>query len=138
MSKEFSLPSLDYSTIAFTARLSVDTELAAIETVKFDDLLLNLGSAYDPATGLFTARESGVYQLAVSLMSGGKEGYFVMSRNGNDGLSYLYTHSGIWYSSSSVLVVQLNEGDTVQVKSLYSPANLHQGKYSVFSGFLIK
>lgn len=126
------------TTVAFTARLSNDTELAAIETVVFDNILLNSGNAYNERNGQFTAPVAGTYQFAVSLTNFGKESHFAVQKNGNDALSRLYIKSGLTYSTSSVVVAHLDAGDIVHVQSQYFPTNLRQGKYSVFSGFLIK
>lgn len=126
------------TTVAFTARLSLDTELSATGTVIFDDVLLNSGNAYNERNGHFTAHVAGTYQLAVSLTNFGKEAHFAVQKNGHDVLSRLYIKSGLTYSSSTVVVAQLNAGDVVQVKGQYFPTNLREGLYSVFSGFLIK
>lgn len=126
------------TTVAFTARLSNDTELASIETVIFDNILLNSENAYNERNGQFTAPVAGTYQFAVSLTNFGKESYFALEKNGHDVLSRLYIKSGLTYSTSSVVVAQLDVGDIVHVQSQYFPTNLRQGKYSVFSGFLIK
>lgn len=126
------------TSVAFTARLSNDTELAAIETVVFDNILLNSGNAYNERNGQFTAPVAGTYQFAVSLTNFGKESHFAVQKNGNDALSRLYIKSGLTYSTSSVVIAHLDAGDIVHVQSQYFPTNLRQGKYSVFSGFLIK
>lgn len=126
------------TTVAFTARLSLDTELSATGTVIFDDVLLNSGNAYNERNGHFTAHVAGTYQLAVSLTNFGKEAHFAVQKNGHDVLSRLYIKSGLTYSSSTVVLAQLNVGDVVQVKGQYFPTNLREGLYSVFSGFLIK
>ncbi|XP_062608645.1 complement C1q-like protein 4 [Saccostrea cucullata] len=123
--------------IAFTARLSHDVELLGEQTIVFDKIILNLGNAYHESYGHFTAPVQGVYQFAVSLLNDGKESYFSLMRNGNQVLSMLYIRSGTFYSSSSIVVAQLEANDVVFVKGTRT-ANLDESYYCIFSGFLIQ
>ena len=55
--------------IAFTAILSNDTTLGPRAVLKYDQVLTNLGDAYEPTTGTFTALYDGLYSLSYTLIS---------------------------------------------------------------------
>ncbi|XP_048736539.1 complement C1q-like protein 4 [Ostrea edulis] len=124
--------------IAFTARLSSNMVLSNQQTVIFDNVLLNLGNAYHETYGHFTAPVSGVYQFAVSLLTGpgGSNSYFAVLRNGNQLLGSIYIVKD-YYSSSVTVTAHLDMSDVVFVRA-DSASKLDAGYYCAFSGFLIQ
>ncbi|XP_061168854.1 complement C1q-like protein 2 [Saccostrea echinata] len=110
--------------VAFTAILSHDTELANGQTVVFDKILVNRGNAYNKNFGHFRVQNSGIYQFTVSYLNNGKSSYFLLAKNGNQELIIDYLEYGQNYSSSSSVVVQLIVGDLVFVKTIMNPSNL--------------
>ncbi|CAG2254789.1 NOA1 [Mytilus edulis] len=53
---------------AFAASLTHSATYSSGEIMKFDKVWTNIGSGYDPNTGVFTAPEAGVYQFACTIM----------------------------------------------------------------------
>eukprot|EP00105_Crassostrea_gigas_P028103 XP_011449651.1 PREDICTED: complement C1q-like protein 4 [Crassostrea gigas] len=131
------LYSQSHGTIAFTARLSRDVNLAQGQTVVFDKTQLNIGNAYHETYGHFNAPIAGLYQFALTLLNDGNESYFSLVRNGNELLAALYSKAG-FIPASAVVVVQLEASDVVFVKATNVGANLDEPFYCLFSGYLIQ
>ncbi|XP_071166187.1 uncharacterized protein [Mytilus edulis] len=126
---------------AFSASLTRSKSLSAGEIVKFDKVWINIGSGYDPNTGVFTAPEPGVYQFA----------YTITKVNSNNILAHLYknemktvaiypstTDSGLEMGTMN-MVLQLQKADRVYIKLtsgglVYSESN---SNFDAFSGFKI-
>ena len=122
--------------VAFTARLSYDVNLGSGQTVIFDTPLLNFGNAYHETYGHFTAPVDGIYQFALSLLNNGKEGYFVIMKNGNEHLASLFSKED-FVPSTIVIVLQMQARDVVFVKA-WTAGDLDENHYCIFSGFLIQ
>jgi len=58
---------------AFMAYLSRPQELGKDQHVKFDRVILNDGNRYNPHTGVFMAKYSGVYMFSYSIAQSSKE-----------------------------------------------------------------
>lgn len=52
--------------VGFHARLRSSINLDRSQTVKFDDVITNIGDAYDPTTGHFTAPYHGLYSFSAT------------------------------------------------------------------------
>jgi hypothetical protein len=123
--------------IAFTARLSSDTTGHTDPTV-FDNVITNVGGGYSSSTGKFTAPIAGTYVFLASLTAGGHN--TVAGRISMNGVqvSRIYsrqpgsTSTSTYPAASGHVILHLNVGDEVTVKSKYK---LNQ--YSHFTGFLL-
>ena len=130
--------------IAFYAYMSqVEVNPGAHHTLVFDVDKTNVGSAYSPNTGVFTAPRSGVYvfiwkirmyvaehstELVVNADVYGAT--FVREKNGDDG------------SVTGTVVAQLSEGDEVFVRthaSFAGDGNIHSNTHGQpsFSGWIL-
>ncbi|XP_070710256.1 C1q-related factor-like [Pempheris klunzingeri] len=135
--------SASVSKIAFTAALGNTVGPFEHDTpLKYQRILSNLGSGYNPATGIFTAMTRGMYYFSytmynnnsgqpnsvVSLMMNSQRVVSTWDTEGND------SHD----SATNTAVVQLEAGDSVFVQ-LYANRVLYDDGYyyNTFSGFLL-
>ncbi|XP_052786077.1 complement C1q-like protein 4 [Mya arenaria] len=135
---------------AFLAILSDDIKATTEgQTILFDDVVTNIGSAYNGKTGTFTAPIEGLYLISVkitgyfkSTASSGSTNQYELKKNDN---LYLRLNVNVnanthWYDSSSVVTVMvLGKGDRVNVESVYSEKYVEGSERNTFfSGFLIE
>ena len=122
---------------AFTACLSRDTleNNGARQTVVFDQVITNVGHAYKPHDGEFTAPVDGVYAFHVSLFSEVAHAFFHIVV---DGLSISSMFVGTGYDpSSEFLLLQLNAGQDVWVITPQAGYRIHGNCFTKFSGYLV-
>ena len=106
--------------------------------VKFDDVKINRGDAYNPSTGIFTAPRKGLYQFSCMIL-GQKNQTFHFQLNKNDDL-YVYGRlSEADYGTQIIsALMELKEGDRVYIFHRYIRLEIVHGKeYSTFSGYYI-
>ena len=130
--------------VAFTAVLGHPLGPVPIEiTVKYQVIISNMGNGYNPATGIFTARVSGMYYFSytmnnnnnspvansvMSLMKNSQRMVSTWDSQGDD----------INDSATNAAVLQLEAGDSVYTE-LYANREIHDDymSYNTFSGFLL-
>ena len=128
--------------VAFSAWLSKElNDTKANETVVFDIVHTNIGSAYSSTTGIFTTPFNGVYGFTWTLMTNpGKLFDTVLvvdgegrqsngANSGNVGKSY--------ESSTNMITMQLTKGQQVWIRK-HIDGNLLRSHFSTFSGWLIE
>lgn len=137
------ITSASSSKLAFTAALGASRGPFQQNTpVKYQKIISNIGSGYNPATGMFTAMVRGVYYFrftmynnnsgqpnsVVSLIKNSQHLVTTWDTTGND------NHD----SASNAAVVQLEAGDSVFVQ-LYANRLIYDdsNNYNTFSGFLL-
>jgi hypothetical protein len=133
------------SEVAFFASLANSTTptLYSVHQVSFDNVLLNLGEAYDPATGFFTAPTDGVYQLDVHTSIGGLD-WARLSKNGT-GWIYTWHHEFAPDKNASAVTVPLQQGDAIAVEVrpigglsvLHGASEVNGAHLTYFSGHLV-
>lgn len=139
--------------IAFFAELSNDmVNPSSGQTVVFDQILTNVGNAYNPSTGIFTAPLPGTYHFNVVLSSpenrdGAHYMHFFLLQNGRK-IAYLFLdhNTDYWIHTSSSAVVQAMKGDQFWLSvgfagGQHTLAGHKQGEgeiHSHVSGFLIQ
>ncbi|XP_048011593.1 complement C1q-like protein 2 [Megalobrama amblycephala] len=108
-------------------------------TLTYKNVFTNIGNAYNPITGIFTAPLKGVYMFRVSVYGFGptaasadivKNGKIVIASYNNQAQNTLNASNGV------VLILEV--GDVVYV-TLYSGRRIHdsQNNHNTFSGFLL-
>ncbi|XP_078604401.1 complement C1q tumor necrosis factor-related protein 6-like isoform X1 [Branchiostoma floridae x Branchiostoma japonicum] len=129
--------------VAFSVARTTDLHTSWSATVvTYDDVLSNVGGAYDMATGKFVTKVSGVYFFTFTAMT--RQEYLMhLKKNGDTMVStrerYTYDNEGENMSSSISAILQLRRGDRVWVELFpgrYSLSN-KGNRYNTFSGFLI-
>ena len=109
------------------------------QIIAFDRVDTNVGNAYNPHLGAFTAPVSGIYVFSVSLLSyPGHTTQYQLKKN-NEFISsiYLQTGTGENESTSQTVVLQLTKGDDVTLRNMDGDDSLHGVNYSTFAGFLL-
>jgi len=111
------------------------------EPIKFEHIVYNAESHYDPETGVFTCQVPGVYYFSYNMHVNGANALVALYRN-DDPVMFTYDeyNKGFLDQMSGSAVLQLNENDTVYMKipddeanGVFAADNVHCS----FSGFLI-
>lgn len=115
--------------------------LGSSQTVIFDDVITNIGNAYDHLTGLFTAPYDGVYFFASSFLKpgNGPSLHLEMMKNGAS-ISKGHAAAGNNASESGSMnaIVSLKLGDVIKIRHFEgtSTETIH-GDWSFFTGYLV-
>ncbi|KAJ8007354.1 hypothetical protein DPEC_G00116650 [Dallia pectoralis] len=130
--------------VAFSAGLTDSGFLGGFNSDRrliYTRVLTNIGSAYDPATGIFTAPVAGVYYFRFTA-SDNRSGMFLAIRLDRNGKKVVWNEEhnngeGHTYISNGV-VLELEVGGTVTMhlprgKGIFDNRDNH----SIFSGFLL-
>ncbi|XP_062611216.1 complement C1q tumor necrosis factor-related protein 3-like [Saccostrea cucullata] len=139
--------------VAFFAELSQDlVNPSQGQKVVFDQILTNVGNAYDPTTGIFTVPVTGTYHLNVVLSSpnnneAGHYMHFFILQNGRK-IAYLFLdhNTDFWLHASTSTVIQGTKGDVIWLtvgvaggKHILAGHRSGEGEiHSHMSGFLIQ
>lgn len=119
-----------------TGPYTVDTPL------QYKNVLSNMGSCYNPATGIFTTRVKGMYYFRFSMMNN-------LSATPNSVVSLMKNSqrlASVWDTSgtdandigSNGVVIPLEVGDSVYVQLAANRLIYDDGmNYNTFSGFLL-
>ena len=127
--------------VAFFATLSTDFQhTGENQPIVFDRVVTNVGSAYNPHVGVFTAPFPGIYVFSVSLLNypGHTTKYHLLKNN--DFISEIFLHapdSGHREATSQTVVLQLTKGDDVTLRNMYTGESLNGNNYCTFAGFLV-
>ena len=131
--------------MAFSARFTTgDTNdglaLGPSSTLKFDNVVTNIGGAYDPVTGMFTAPLPGTYAFFVSTMAANGHDYLhlAIDQHGTD-LALIFAESGndSYDQGSSLVTTHLDKGQQVWVRQRHGDA-VRGGPWTVFTGYLLQ
>ena len=129
--------------IAFFARLTADSPpLSPNQDIVFNDVQLNIGSAYHATHGAFIAPLDGVYVFTTSILShvhgANYAAHAKLVKNGTL-LAILDASEpdGIAQAGQTV-IIQLKKNDDIAVQNAdYSGVVFMGSNYSTFSGFLL-
>ncbi|XP_053395891.1 complement C1q tumor necrosis factor-related protein 3-like [Mercenaria mercenaria] len=127
--------------VAFRTELSKDLgSVSSNHVVIFDEVDLNLGSAYEPRHGIFTAPVNGTYLFSMALGNPKDHaGAFFMKKNSQTIEYAIAGHTTGWNMGGVTTVAELNAGDDVWVEGegYISGAYSHIRYHTGFSGILI-
>ncbi|KAI2644904.1 Complement C1q-like protein 4 [Labeo rohita] len=110
-------------------------------TLIYRKVFTNIGNAYNPITGIFTAPLKGAYMFRVSLYGGGSQSTpstVSIVKNGEHVVVAHGHQAGFGVNSSNGVVLLLEVGDVVYV-SLWSGRWIYdtQNNHCTFSGYLL-
>ncbi|XP_048058452.1 heavy metal-binding protein HIP-like isoform X2 [Megalobrama amblycephala] len=108
-------------------------------TLTYRKVLTNIGNAYNPVTGIFTAPLKGAYMFRVSIYSnGGTPATVSIFKNGEHMVVAHDVQAQDRLNSSNGVVLLLEVGDVVYVR-LWSGNRIYdnQNNLNTFSGFLL-
>uniref|UniRef100_A0A3P9C628 C1q domain-containing protein n=1 Tax=Maylandia zebra TaxID=106582 RepID=A0A3P9C628_9CICH len=116
------------NTVIFSVGIGVDSPFGPFDTdvtMIYDYTFLNIGNAYSPVTGVFTAPVSGVY-FNIFSHSGGRHRTWLHLYKNNEVILHIHDHQSTDTADNgeNAAFLQLQQGDTVTV--------------TTFSGFLVK
>lgn len=111
----------------------------ANQPIVFDDVITNLGNAYNKFAGDFRAPVEGTYVFSVTLMAyGAHTTHYRITQNGQGkGNIYLRGQDGAYTTSAMTAVLELKQGDNVTIQNVDADEYLYGYAYSTFSGFLL-
>jgi hypothetical protein len=133
------------NSVAFSATMTKHQENLGInQVVRFDHVITNAGSGFDPVSGIFRPPVSGLYFFTVVIMShAGEDIETQIVKNGTPLLNAYSGDSTTWNQGSQTTVVHLNVGDDVYIHIHNNPQvndgniRVYGYNWSSFSGFLI-
>ena len=106
----------------------------------FDTELSDVGDAYDPATGTFTAPFPGLYVFHFNLIDHSNRPtiHVALVRNGRRLVAAtMEGGSNTFDAGTAATVVRLAPGDRVNVQRYYGGNEVNGGEFCNFSGFLV-
>ncbi|XP_012295539.1 complement C1q subcomponent subunit B [Aotus nancymaae] len=126
--------------IAFSATRTINAPLRRDQTVRFDHVITNVNNNYEPRSGKFTCKVSGLYYFTYHASSRGNLCLNLM--RGRERAQKVVTFCDYTYNTYQVttggLVLKLEQGENVflQATDKNSLVGL-EGANSIFSGFLL-
>ena len=111
--------------------------LGAHQTINYDNVVTNIGNAYDKRYGHFVASVPGLYSFSVTAMAFGKTAVDLYIVKNNARLVRVYTNEGYSDFASITVHTHVDVGDHVWVETYdRSGDRLQGGSYNCFSGIL--
>ena len=126
--------------VAFSASLTTSTPaLNPNQDIIFDYVILNVGSAYHSAHGIFVAPVPGVYYITTSLLAFGKTAHHAkLVKDGQQLARVDFNDDDNFDDSSQAVIVELKRGEVVAVQNADYSGMVYFGyNYCTFSGFLL-
>jgi len=86
------------------------------QTIVFDNVMTNIGNAYDSTTGVFTASTDGVYVFSATIKSSSQgNGYFYFYKNHHFFSCLMWDEEQRSVSTAETIVMELRKGDQIHV-----------------------
>ncbi|XP_033988428.1 complement C1q-like protein 2 isoform X2 [Trematomus bernacchii] len=142
--EELQRENADRPQVAFSAGLTDSGSVGPFSTamtLKFSKVFTNIGQAYSPTTGIFTAPVKGAYYFRFNMWESRKLTYssVVLYHNNQRKMRLLdYIDRSGFVSESNSMVLQLEKGDVVYIV-LPSSYGVRDDSHNriIFSGFLL-
>ncbi|XP_045209571.2 uncharacterized protein LOC123561339 [Mercenaria mercenaria] len=127
--------------VAFFATLSQHlTHMGAHQPITFDNVVTNIGNAYNSHFGSFIAPVSGTYVFSATLFALLHNTYSAEIVKNGQTLTrmYVYGSDTVRDTTSQTIVLELQKGDDVSVHNINVDRPVHGDHYSTFAGFLLQ
>ena len=125
--------------IAFTAQYTVGGTLGKQQAVKYNQVVTNIGQAYDARDGHFTAPVAGVYSFSLTGMAHQTTALYLDMVKNSQFLTQIYSTTDVADSASVTVHIHLDVNDHVWVENGGGAgAHLNVGSFNIFSGILEK
>lgn len=135
-------PKLSAFHVMFSGEANAPMDVGSRATLKFDNIVTNLGSGYNVETGVFTAPYSGVYFFTLGAMPW--HGYVLELAITMSGKRVLAQTYGGKLSVENLIrdtvsaTVHLEMGQQVWVEHYYGQTVVRQNYYTTFTGLLVQ
>lgn len=109
--------------------------LGVNQPIIFDNAVVNVGNAYHPYHGIFTAPYDGIYSFTATVFgyNTGLE-YFSISKGG---VSHAVFETKDRQQVTQTAILDLSKGEDVSVRTLSSDRGVVGANFTTFSGFLL-
>uniref|UniRef100_A0A096MCW6 Cerebellin-1-like n=1 Tax=Poecilia formosa TaxID=48698 RepID=A0A096MCW6_POEFO len=132
------------SQVAFSAALIESQTWTSVgpfdryHTLAFKKVITNIGNAYNPETGIFTAPVKGLYYFRFTGVVGSTGKLNAGLKKNGENIVAIYHKAGTQASASNGVALELQEGDRVFVQIWENDLTIaDQSRLSTFSGFLV-
>ncbi|BFZ00520.1 hypothetical protein BsWGS_03559 [Bradybaena similaris] len=128
------------STILFSATMDEEKSIAVGETVKFTNVITNIGDGYDSATGVFTAPREGYYVFHFYGLTGYGQRINLSLYQNEIPRVMAYGYSSYHVVGGNAVGLKLKQADRVYVKCLMEVSTLHntgERHFATFTGYLV-
>ena len=99
--------------LAFSAMLTTDVNLDQHQTVAYNNVITNIGGAYDPQTGYFTFLVKDAYMFSASIFTLPDLQVHLHTVHDCNVITRLFSQNTDWNLASQKIIVILEEGDIV-------------------------
>ena len=129
--------------VAFSAYVTKAQEITGLQTIVFGGVRSNIGGAYSPSSGIFTAPLNGSYMFFAKILSRKLYGEYGLVVDGAVKMRLLTHPSGSnWINSSNAVIVRMKKGSNARLKTTFPIRNgtkfyVHHA-WSTFSGYLLQ
>ncbi|KAL7387767.1 hypothetical protein ABVT39_000616 [Epinephelus coioides] len=106
-------------------------------TLLFKKVTTNIGNAYDPDTGIFTAPVKGLYYIRFTGCVGNSGSLNAALLKNDVNMFAIYDTRGTHGSGSNGMTLVLEEGDRLSITLWATQSIFDQSRLSTFSGFLV-
>jgi len=131
----------DKAKVAFSVGLTEAQNLGPFEeatTLIYKRVITNIGHAYNPLTGKFTAPDSGIYSFRFTASSVENGAKFCLFRNDEKVMQIVHKNvKGILIHIPNVTVLELQKGDEVYIRMDGGDLKVYSNNFHTFSGFLL-